>query len=426
MANSTLNFPVASSQVTVPASQVSITIVDNVGVTLVQTGDTLTINPAVVVVTPPPVTTSVKISPTGSADNSNWTSQFAAAIKAGVPAELKAGTYQLNPFTFGASLNGLQLVMDAGVTIKDASIFAVTDVLLTIAAGFSGSITGNNTVVTMPTNYTNAKAQVAAGKDYEYQHGLVFTGTTGTVTISGLNIAQTGGDGVNFHTVAAGAKITLTNISSITNIRQGWSVTGKCVGSVTLNSCSANNGPMTGFDFEPNLTGDSVTGFVLNNFATSKNAGGGVSFGFMNLGATAVVGVTVNGYTSTTEGQGAVGFWNNNSGVKTNATGTVTMSNYTITNSQYDGVYGRKSTDGWTMVFNNGTIINPNTGGLWAHYGTNAAIGVGLFGGETGTPGGVQWNGVTITGGNGATDISGAKNVIITGTWNGKSINVSQ
>lgn len=377
-------------------------------------------------VDPPPTTgPTVKISPTGGSDNANVTAKIQAAIKAGVSAEFTAGTYLFDPYTFNASVSA-HIIIDSGVVWHDHSIFGQTQRMITISSGFNGSITGALLNISMPLNYANAKKEVANGKDYEYQHAFCFDGTDGTVTLGPIHILNAAGDGVNFNSVAASAKVTLNSVVSDTDIRQGWSVTGKSVGSVILNNCGANNGPLTGFDFEPDNPGNSVTNFVFNNFSTSNNTGGGMSFGFMNLGGSDTVGVKVNGYTSTHEGTGAVGFWNNNSGTNTNAKGSVTMNNFNISNCQYDATYGRKSTDGWKMVFTNGVITNPNTGGNWAHYDTNAAIGVGLFGGESGTPGGVSWDNIKITSNSAATDFGNAKQVTVTNsTYNGKPLSFS-
>jgi hypothetical protein len=179
---------------------------------------------------------------------------------------------------------------------------------------------------------------------------------------------------------------------------------------------------MTGIDFEPNSSSDSITNFVISNVNTYNNQGGGTSFGLFNLGPSARVSITANGLVSTNDKQGGIGFFNSNKSPGNDASGSIVCNSCKVINSEFAGTYGRRSIGGWQMIFNDLVITNPNRNGADRHYGVNSAIGVAVAGGSTGQPGGVIWNNVSITGGNGCFDVGGAQGTTISGTCNGKAI----
>jgi hypothetical protein len=354
-----------------------------------------------------------------------------AAAKQILEMNIKGGVFHLNPITFPA---GMQLLVDTGVSIEDTAVYSQFAVMFTIASA-NVSITCNGTAfVSMPINYANAQKEVAEGNDYEYQHAFSFQPGASSVTWSGISISNAAGDSLNF---AGGANITVSNPTSNAPIRQGISITGPCSG-ITINNPNMMNGPDTGIDFEPDSAGQSVTDFVINNYLSSGNAGGAISFGFFNIGKTAQVSVVVNGINSQGDGGTAISFWNNLGAVGNaalgDASGSVTVNNFIINGCAYDGCYGRKANGGWTMIFRTGTISNTNVKGKDPHYGTQAAIGVGIDGGvPPGTqPGGVSWTGVTITESNSAvaaTDFesTGAPKAVIvaSSTFNGAPLSFS-
>lgn len=364
----------------------------------------------------PPTTCAVTLSPSGAQDNAALLAAIARAGSGCV--ELLHGTFQLAAWTPPANT---KLVLDDGVTIADCNIFGQFTPFFGVANPFSitGAGPAFTALVTMPINYANAKKQVAAGKDYEYQHCFALTGGVSGVVLKNINLLNCAGDGV---TLVNTKGATITNLNSATNIRQGMAVTGPAA-NVAITGGNLHDGPLSGFDVEPD---SGVTGNIqmtITGLQTTNNKGGGRSFGLMNLSPSNTVSITDTGGKSVNDGGIGFAFWNNND-LTGNATGSVTVSNFSVTNSQYDGVYGRRSTNGWTIAFKNGTITNPNQGGKDPHYGTNAALGLGLFGGENGIPGGVSWSGITIVGGNAAMDIpSNAQQVSVSSsTWNGKAI----
>jgi hypothetical protein len=363
---------------------------------------------------------TIQIRPTGGVDNQNWLTQFAAAIAQGKIAEIMPGTYNLQPFTFDSSLNGLHVQVDPLTVFEDTPTgWGHYDRMFTFKDGNNTRFIGAGSAlctITMPNRWAANKADPNEGTN-QYNHAICFDGCNGAQA-TGFGIVKAGGDGVNFN---SGTNIAVDDITVKQSIRQGFSVTGGCT-NVTIGTIEAEQNNNSGFDFEPNPGSSDLTGWRIGSLTTKNNPGGGLSFGMFNIGGGKKVDVVVNSFDSESDQQNGISFWNNNSGVGTNPTGQCVVNKYTVNNSQYDGTYGRKSTDGWTMILNNGTITNPNRGGRDPHYGSNAALGVAVDGGETGTPGGVQWNGVTITGGNGCMDLDGAAVTTVKGTCNGKAI----
>jgi hypothetical protein len=361
---------------------------------------------------------TVQFQASGGDDTAAFMTALTATIAGGKILEMNVlgGTFNFNPTSFPA---GAKVLIDNGVKIQDQSVYSQFAVMFTIATA-NVSITSTGTFyVTMPINYANAQKEVADGKDYEYQHAFSFQPGANGCTLSGASISGAAGDGVNFN---GGTGLTLSQISSSANIRQGYSVTG-AVSNVTMTDCSMSNGPLTGFDFEPDSAGQSVTNFVINGLTSSNNAGGGISFGFFNVGSTAQVSITVEKFTSTGDGETAIGFFNNGGAVGNptlgEASGSITVNGFNITSCAYDGCYGRKSSAGWTMIFQNGIITNTNVKGEDPHYATEAAIGVSIDGGGIGPPGGVTWTGMTITESNPAVE---ATDFLAQGTPAGVSV----
>jgi hypothetical protein len=349
------------------------------------------------------------LSPSGGVDNSQILAAIAAA--GGKCVELTAGTYNLTPITPPANTS---LVLDNGVVITDSGIFPRTTPFFTIQNnGFS--IVNNGpflATVQMPTNHANAIEQVGKGCgdacDYEYQHCFKLVDGVSNVNIF-VKLFQCAGDGVDMDDTTEAISI---NVDSSGNIRQGVSCTG-AVNGATLTG-NLHDGPLTGFDCEPDsgISGD--INLTVTNLKTQNNKGGGRSYGFMNLEPTTNINVVDTGGVSTNDTGSGFAFWNRNSGTNANATGTLTIKNFTITGSSNYCMGGNKSTDGYNVVASNGTISGCGT----------SALHLAVAGGETGTPGGVAWSGLTITGNAPPTSFaSNTKQTTITAsTSNGKAL----
>jgi hypothetical protein len=366
--------------------------------------------------TPPPITTCASsLKPSGGVDNSALLAAISAAAAKCV--ELTAGTYNLTPFT---PPSGTNLLLDDGVIITDSGIFGRTTYFFTVTNS-NVTIAGKgpvfNAYIEMPTNYANAQKEVANGQDYEYQHCFALVNGVSNVKLSGFNLLNCGGDGINLQNTAGA---TITNVNSATNIRQGYSVTGPTT-NVTITGGNLHDGPLSGFDIEPD---SGITGNIqmtISGLATNNNKGGGTSFGLMNLTASSNINIVDNNPTSTNDGGTAYAFWNGSNNVA--PTGTVTVNNATSTGSGADCSYGQRSSVGYTVTFNNLTCINSNSKQSSGSNQTNTALGLQCNSCVGASPGGVQWLNTTITGGNGCISIpSNAVAVKVSGTCNGKPV----
>ena len=369
-------------------------------------------------VTPPPVTTCAQVlKPSGGQDNAALLAAINAA--AGKCVELTPGTYSLSAWTPPANAS---LLLDDAVVIQDFGIFGQFTPFFSISNPVS--IVGKgplySAVVTMPTNYANAKVQVGKGLDYEYQHGFSLLNGVSGVVLSNFSIVNAAGDGLNFNNTTGA---TITNVNSATNIRQGYSITGPSTG-WTITGGLLHDGPLSGFDIEPAKAGGNFQG-TITNLATKNNIGGGTSFGMMNLDSTSSINIVANGLTSTNDGGTGIAYWNGSNTVA--PTGTVTCNNCSVTGSGADGSYGQRSNVGYLMVFNNLSVTNSNSKQSSGTNQTNTALGLQCNSCTGASPGGVQWNNVTITGGNGCFSVpSNAVNVKISGSCNGKAISLNQ
>jgi hypothetical protein len=359
---------------------------------------------APITVTSTVATCAVTLNPSGGQDTP---ALLVAIAKAGSGCvELKAGTYNLSAWTPPI---GTSLVLDDAVVIQDFGIFGRTTPFFNVTNKLSvvGAGPLYSAVVTMPTNYANAKKQVANGQDYEYQHCFALNGGVSGVVFSNFSLLNCAGDGVTFVSTSGA---TLTNINSATNIRQGMAVTGPAT-NVSITGGNLHDGPLSSFDCEPDA---GITGNIqltLTNVQSNNNAGGGFSMGLMNLTPATTVNIIANGITSNNDGGIGIAVWNRNSGVNANAVGQVLIENFSVTNAKTYGTGGNKSTDGYSATFKNGTI--KNTG--------QAALRCSVAGGETGTPGGIAWSGITITGIEPSTSFASniAKTTVTNSTYNG-------
>jgi len=373
-------------------------------------------------VTPPPVTTCAKtLSPSGGVDNAGLLSAISAA--GGKCVELTAGTFNLTPFI---PPSGTKLVLDDGVVIQDSGIFGRTTYFFTVQnsnVSFVGAGPLFNAIVRMPTNYANAQREVAThcgtdACDYEYQHCFALINGVSGVVLSNFNLLNCGGDGLNFQNTSGA---TITNVNSATNIRQGYSVTGPAT-NWTITGGNLHDGPLSGFDIEPDSGISGNIQGTINNLQTNNNKGGGTSFGLMNLTSSSNINIVANGFASTNDGGTGIAFWNGSNNVA--PTGSVTCNNCKVTGSGADGAYGQRSSVGYQMIFNNLSVTNSNSKQNSGSNQTNTALGLQCNSCSGAQPGGVQFNNVTITGGNGCFSVpSNSVSTKISGTCNGKAIN---
>jgi hypothetical protein len=328
------------------------------------------------------------LSPTGGVDNNNWQNTIAAAIQASTCVEVKAGTYNLQPYTLVAGTN---LQLDDGVTVSDTAGYSAYVPMFEVAAS-NISITGvgptKSAVFTMPITYaTNIKDQ----GDLQYNHCFFIQGGASNVTLSGFSVNHCGGDGFD---LGGGSGVTINGVTSSTNIRQGLSVTN-AISNVTVSNSAFNTNFASGIDLEPDSS-NSLTNMAFDNDTTSGNPGGGISFGLYNLVSGAEVSITVNNFQSTNDQQYCVFFVNGNYG--NTGSGSIHFTGNTVlTGCGYGGAYGRYAASGPQITFDSLSVINSNRSGNDPHFAMDSAVGVELDGGQTGPSGGVTFNIQTIS-----------------------------
>lgn len=329
---------------------------------------------------------TVKIAPSGGDDTAAVQAALNSTASAGKVLEMTVGTFRLNPISVPAGTN---LLIDPGVLLTDQSAYSTNAVMLNIV-GSNVKITATGAFAQMPLCYAQSKIDKS-----EYRHCVALQSGSilSNVTIVGLSVKSSGGDGLYIRSCA---NVTVSNFSSTSAIRNGISVTGKVNGLVMSNITSVQNADGS-LDFEPNTNIDYLQNIVVNSLTTG-GTNGGLNFGFQNLdSSTPPVSIVVNNFVSNgdggTSGPGYPLFWDSNQSGKAPVGGSVVINGINISNSLSAAIYGKnQGGNGMCMfTFNSVTITNPNTGGA-DRYGVSAPVGVGLYGGQPGPAGNAVFN----------------------------------
>jgi hypothetical protein len=336
---------------------------------------------------------TVKIAPSGGDDTAAVQAALNSTASAGKVLEMTVGTFRLNPISVPAGAN---LLIDPGVLLTDQSAYSTNAVMLNIV-GSNVKITATGAFAQMPLCYAQSKIDKS-----EYRHCVALQSGSilSNVTIVGLSVKSSGGDGLYIRSCA---NVTVSNFSSTSAIRNGISVTGEVNSLVMSNITSVQNADGC-LDFEPNTNTDYLQNIVLNNLTTG-GTNGGLNFGFQNLDSTTPpVSIVVNGFVSNgdggTSGPGYSLFFDSNQNGKTPVGGSVVVNNINISNAVSAAIYG-KNQGGAGMcqfTFNNIVTINTNTGGP-DRYGVASVVGVELYGGQPGPAGNAIFNPVSIKAG---------------------------
>jgi hypothetical protein len=249
------------------------------------------------------------ISPTGSTDNSNWLTKMKAAVAAGTCVEITAGSYTLSAnFT---PPDNAQIVCDDDAVVSDTAGYGTSDVMLAFNGITGVTLTGtgraNACELTMPHSYAS-NINNSDQSNNQYKHALEVSGGSSNITVTGIHVKNSGGDGLY---VADATNVTITNVLSEGNIRNGGSATNSFSGltvqnSTFQNNVNANAGICVGFDDEPNnsagpngltFTGNTMTGNDCSQIP------GGLRLSIQNLSSsTPGVKLVINNNTATNNG----------------------------------------------------------------------------------------------------------------------------
>ena len=141
----------------------------------------------------------------------------------------------------------------------------------------------------------------------EWRHCLTLRDTN-NVTILGLTLAESGGDGIYFGAGGDGNRnTTIRDVVLDKNYRQGISVitAENLLIEDTIMSNTAGTPPAAGIDFEPNHADEKVVNVVMRNCVTENNQGDGFEFYLPNMNAdTADVSVTIENCRSVNDRSG--------------------------------------------------------------------------------------------------------------------------
>lgn len=182
-----------------------------------------------------------------------------------------------------------ELILERGVTIqaRRGAYQATGDSLLTLNNLKNATLRGEAgaTLRMWRGDYAHAPYRKS-----EFRHAVSIHGCTG-VRITGLTIAESGGDGIYLgagkgHPV--NKDVVIKDVICDRNYRQGISVISAdnlLIENTVLRDTSGT-APMAGIDFEPNNPAEILRGVVMRNCVAEGNAGDGFTFYVKHLGAT--------------------------------------------------------------------------------------------------------------------------------------------
>lgn len=207
-------------------------------------------------------------------------------------------------------------------------------------------------------DYANLKKY----KKSEWRMGLEIRGAS-DITIKGLTIEKTGGDGIYIGTGKRNysKNITIQNVKLLDNYRQGISVIsvdGLLMENVIMADTSGT-GPAAGIDFEPNSATNRLSNIVMRNCTTQNNAGGGYQLYLVQLDPTSEpVSIKIENSKSLKDIANGVSITTLNSASKS-PKGKITFTNCTFQSSKSSAIEISKPADQLPVIFKNCTIYHP-------------------------------------------------------------------
>ena len=197
-----------------------------------------------------------------------------------------------------------------------------------------------------------------AYKAAEWRHGICIKSSE-NVTVQGLTIADTGGDGIYLGVAQRGVPckdVRIRNVVCDNNNRQGISVISaeNLLIEDTVLKNTAGTAPKAGIDFEPNHPSEVLTNCVMKNCLTENNVGGGYVFYLPQLNrSTAPISIRLENCVSQNDKGNAFAFVTGN-GPDAAVAGSVEVVNCRFERSSRSGIsIGGKQIDGNSLSFEN-------------------------------------------------------------------------
>ncbi|MFA5863947.1 MAG: right-handed parallel beta-helix repeat-containing protein [Phycisphaerae bacterium] len=197
----------------------------------------------------------------------------------------------------------------------------------------------------------------------QWRHGINLNGCT-DVTISGITIKETGGDGIYLGATAehsAGSNIIIRNVICDSNYRQGMTVIS--VDNLTVDNCTfraTSSGaallPQCGIDFEPNTGTQTLSDITVKNCIFESNGGTGLLFETTNLTDPRNYSVLVENCTS---------YGNTGNGIRVMyASNQLVIKDCLFVDNQGVGVFNNDPTDNVTVTYSGfwNNTLNPTYG----------------------------------------------------------------
>ena len=218
-------------------------------------------------------------------DREDSTAALQAAIHSGakkVIVEKRDDPWIVTPIQLASDQ---EIVFEKGVIIqaKKGEFKAATASLFTASLKKNIQLTGAGAILQM----RRADYYQAPYKNAEWRNGISVRSCS-NVSISGLVIRETGGDGVYLGVAKRGVtnqKITIKDVLFERNYRQGISIISAedLLIENTVFKETAGTAPMAGVDFEPNLPDECLVNCVLRNCVSENNQGPGYLLYLPNL-----------------------------------------------------------------------------------------------------------------------------------------------
>jgi len=222
----------------------------------------------------------VKVSERFGFDPEDSTRFLQQALDSGLPkivVDRQAGPWRTLPLK--ARSCNQEIIFEPGVCVeaKRGAFKSLGDMLLTLRCVTNVTLRGHGAELRMwKCDYTNAALYAKS----EWRHTIAVY-SSNRILIEGLNIVESGGDGIYLGEALRGhpnTDVTVRNIVCSGCNRQGISVItadGLLVENSTFrDTCGAP--PESGIDFEPNNSWQVLSGIVLRNSVFENNAGCGI------------------------------------------------------------------------------------------------------------------------------------------------------
>lgn len=294
----------------------------------------------------------------------NSTAAFQAAINSTydtVVVDLQPSDWNVGPSTF-TNLANKTILFQPGVVLRarPGAFNNIYAALLQLRA------CTNITIIGYGATFQMDRSEYALLNDSEFRHSLMILSCDG-VTVKGLTLRESGGDGVYvgaWGAVPYSEHITIEDVRMIDHYRQGCSITSaqhlvmrRCLFTGTQGTL-----PEAGLDIEPYVTTGRATDLVFDHCSFTANNYCGISLVLHYLDQTSVpVDITFND--CTTSNNGVIGQpWGPKEITleqdEDPVTGTVTFNRCHVDDSQFRAVFVRKVVTGFVATFNDCAFTN--------------------------------------------------------------------